>query len=128
MIVAGQSRWSTSSAMSRQPSVARAGLVGAAPVFAALGDETRLRLVVRLCTEGPLSIVRLSAGASVTRQAVTKHLHALAAAGLVRGKRRGRQRIWELEPRRLQEARRYLDRISEQWDDALERLRAFVEK
>src|SRR3989441_8940411 len=128
MIVAGQSRWSTSSAMSRQPSVARAGLVGAAPVFAALGDETRLRLVVRLCTEGPLSIVRLSAGASVTRQAVTKHLHALAAAGLVRGKRRGRQRIWELEPRRLQEARRYLDRISEQWDDALGRLRAFVER
>jgi len=130
MIVAGQSRWSTSSAMSRQPSVARAGLVGAAPVFAALGDETRLRLVVRLCTEGPLSIVRLSAGASVTRQAVTKHLHALAAAGLVRGKRRGRQRqrIWELEPRRLQEARRYLDRISRQWDGALERLRGFVEE
>src|SRR5213594_3702277 len=128
MIVAGQSRWSTSSAMSRQPSVARAGLVGAAPVFAALGDETRLRLVARLCREGPLSIVRLSASAPVTRQAVTKHLHALAAAGLVRGKRRGRQRIWELEPRRLQEARRYLDRISEQWDDALERLRAFVEQ
>src|SRR2546428_8000572 len=81
MIAAGQSRWPTSSAMSRQPSVARAGLVGAAPVFAALGDETRLRLVARLCTEGPLSIVRLSAGAAVTRQAVTKHLHALAAAG-----------------------------------------------
>src|SRR5207247_10756860 len=114
--------------MSRQRSVASAGLVGAAPVFAALGDETRLRLVARLCREGPLSIVRLSASAPVTRQAITKHLHALAAAGLVRGKRRGRQRIWELEPRRLQEARRYLDRISEQWDDALERLRAFVEK
>jgi len=114
--------------MSRQPSVASAGLVGAAPVFAALGDETRLRLVARLCTEGPLPIVRLSAGVAVTRQAVTKHLHALAAAGLVRGERRGRQRIWELEPRRLQEARRYLDRISEQWDDALGRLRAFVER
>ena len=116
--------------MSRQPSVARAGLVGAAPVFAALGDETRLRLVVRLCTEGPLSIVRLSAGASVTRQAVTKHLHALAAAGLVRSRRPGRrrQRIWELEPRRLEEARRYLDRISRQWDGALERLRGFVEE
>ena len=116
--------------MSRQRSVASAGLAGAAPIFAALGDETRLRLVGRLCAEGPLSIVHLSARAPVTRQAVTKHLHALAAAGLVRGKRRGRQRqrIWELEPRRLQEARRYLDRISQQWDDALERLRAFVEE
>jgi len=116
--------------MSRRPSVARAGLAGAAPVFAALGGETRLRLVARLSTEGPLPIVHLSAGALVTRQAVTKHLYALAAAGLVRGKRRGRQRqrIWELEPRRLQEARGYLDAISRQWSGALERLKAFVEK
>ena len=116
--------------MSRQRSAARAGLAGAAPIFAALGDETRLRLVARLCTEGPLSIVRLSADAAVTRQAVTKHLHALAAAGLVRGKRRERQRqrIWELQPRRLLKARRYLDRISRQWDGALERLRALVEE
>ena len=116
--------------MSRRPSLAGAGLAGAASVFAALGDETRLGLVARLCAEGPLSIVRLSAGAPVTRQAVTKHLDALAAAGLVRGtrRRRQRQRIWKLEPRRLQEARRCLDRISQQWDDALERLRAFVEE
>ncbi len=116
--------------MSRAPSASRAGLVGAAPVFAALGDETRLGIVARLCTEGPLSIVRLSAGAPVTRQAVTKHLHALAAAGLVRRTRRGRQRqrIWALEPRRLLEARRCLDRISQQWDGALQRLRAFVEE
>ena len=116
--------------MSRRPSVARPGLARAAPVFAALGDETRLWLVARLCAEGPLSIVRLSSDAAVTRQAVTKHLHALAAAGLVRGTRHGRrrQRIWELEPRRFQDARCYLDRISRQWDDALERLRAFVEE
>jgi DNA-binding transcriptional ArsR family regulator len=116
--------------MSRRASSARAGVAGAAPVFAALGDETRLRLVARLCEDGPLSIVRLSADASVTRQAVTKHLHALAHAGLVRGKRsRGsRQRIWELQPQRLLEARRYLEQISRQWDDALERLRAFVEE
>lgn len=116
--------------MSRRLNVARAGPADAAPVFAALGDETRLRLVARLCTEGPLSIVGLSTGAAVTRQAITKHLHALAAAGLVRSSRRPRrrQRIWELEPRRLEEARRYLDRISSQWDDALERLRAFVEE
>ena len=115
--------------MSPRPSAVRAGLVRAAPLFAALGDETRLRLVARLCTEGPMSIVALAASAPVTRQAVTKHLDALAAAGLVRSTRPGRQRqrMWELEPRGLQEARDYLDRISRQWDDAIERLRAFVE-
>jgi len=116
--------------MSRRRSVAGSAPARAAPIFAALGDATRLGLVTRLSAEGPLSIVHLTARAPVTRQAVTKHLHALAAAGLVRGTRRGRerQRVWELEPRRLQEARRYLDRISEQWDGVLERLRAFVEE
>jgi DNA-binding transcriptional ArsR family regulator len=116
--------------MSPRRSTAAAGVAGAAPVFAALGDETRLRLVVRLSKEGPLSIVHLSAGSPVTRQAVTKHVHALAAAGLVRSRRqaRRRQRLWQLEPRGFQEARRCLERISQQWDDALERLRAFVEE
>jgi DNA-binding transcriptional ArsR family regulator len=114
--------------MSPLPSAARAGLGGAAPVFAALGDETRLRIVARLCKEGPLSIVGLSAGAHVTRQAVTKHLGALAGAGLVRARGERRQRVWELDPRGFAEARRYLDRISAQWDDALARLQAFVEE
>ena len=102
----------------------------AAAVFAALGDATRLRLVTRLCREGPLAIAHLSATSPVTRQAVTKHLHALAAAGLVRSRPGGgrRQRVWELQPRRLAEARRYLDRISEQWDGALARLKTFVEE
>jgi DNA-binding transcriptional ArsR family regulator len=99
----------------------------AASVFAALGDTTRLGLVARLSAGGPLSIVRLSDGSAVTRQAVTKHLHVLAGAGLVRHERRGRERIWELEPGRLEEARRFLDHISDQWDDALDRLRAYVE-
>lgn len=100
----------------------------AAPVFAALGDPTRLGLVARLCAEGPLSIARLSDGATVTRQAVSKHLAALSGAGLVRGARRGRERIWRLEPHRLTDARRWLDDISAQWDQALTRLRAFVEE
>lgn len=100
----------------------------AAPVFAALGDGTRLAVVARLCTEGPMSIARLSEGADVSRQAVTKHLETLAGAGLVRGKRLGRERIWQLEPRRLEIARRELDRISSQWDAALGRLRMFVEE
>jgi DNA-binding transcriptional ArsR family regulator len=100
----------------------------AAPVFAALGDRTRLALVARLCDDGPLSIARLTAGTAVTRQAVTKHLHVLADAGLVRGSRRGRERIWEFETSRLAEARLYLDEISRRWDTALARLRKLVEE
>lgn len=96
-------------------------------MFAALGDETRLRLVSRLCEQGPLSIAKLTAGSDVTRQAITKHLGVLADAGLVRGTREGRERVWELEPRRLEAARRCLDLISVQWDDALGRLKALVE-
>ena len=100
----------------------------AAPVFAALGEPTRLILVAKLCSEGPLSISRLSAGTGVTRQAITKHLHTLAGAGLVYSARAGRERIWELEPKRLEKARRCLDQISAQWDVAIARLQAFVEE
>ncbi len=100
----------------------------AAPLFAALGDPTRLGLVVRLSSDGPESIARLSKNADVSRQAVAKHLHVLSDAGLVRGFRRGRQHIWELEPDRLADAHDYLDRIDAQWDAALERLKAFVEE
>jgi DNA-binding transcriptional ArsR family regulator len=103
------------------------GLRETAPIFAALGDETRLRLVERLCAGGPMSIARLTAGASVTRQAVTKHLRVLAHAGLACNSRMGRESVWELERRPLDEARRCLDQISAQWDAALDRLKAFVE-
>jgi len=98
-----------------------------APAFAALGDETRMLLVDRLCAHGPMSIVRLADGAHVSRQAVTKHLDRLADAGLVRSERRGRERVWEIEPRRIADARAYLDRISAHWDAAVGRLRAMVE-
>ena len=99
----------------------------AAPLFAALGDETRLQLLLRLSSSGPESIAQLSATASVSRQAITKHLKVLSEAGLVRGRRLGRKHIWELQPKRLSDARDYLDQISRQWDDALGRLKAFVE-
>lgn len=114
--------------MSRGRSGAAVAFRETAPVFAALGEPTRLRLVARLCTEGPMSIARLSEGSGVTRQAVTKHLETLAKVGVVRGMRAGRERIWELEPRRLEKARRCLDQISDQWDLAISRLRAFVEE
>jgi DNA-binding transcriptional ArsR family regulator len=98
-----------------------------APVFAALGDETRLGLVLRLARSGPCSITRLTAGSGVTRQAVSKHLRILEAAGIVRATRAGRECRWQLLPGGLEDARARLDVISRQWDAALERLRAFVE-
>ncbi len=99
-----------------------------ARLFAALGDETRLRLVTRLCEEGPLSITALTDGFAITRQAVAKHLRVMEAVGLVRASRRGRERVVQLTPEGLDEARRCLDRISEQWSGALDRLRSFVEE
>jgi DNA-binding transcriptional ArsR family regulator len=104
-----------------------AALSASAPVFAALGDATRLRLVVALCAGGALSIAQLTAGTTITRQAVTKHLQVLADAGLVRDLRQGRERLWELTPARLDEARQALDTISAQWGAALTRLQRFVE-
>jgi DNA-binding transcriptional ArsR family regulator len=101
---------------------------GAAPVFAALGDTTRLWLVDRLSGEGPLSITELTSGSKVTRQAITKHLHVLSEARLVRSMRAGRETLWELTPAQLRDAQRFLDEVSERWDTALERLRHQVEQ
>ena len=98
------------------------------PVFAALADEMRLRIVGRLCDEGPLSITRLAEGSPVSRQAVAKHLRVLAEAALARGSRDGREHVWELDPRGVEDARRALERISHAWDDRLGRLRALVER
>jgi DNA-binding transcriptional ArsR family regulator len=99
----------------------------AVPLFAALGDETRLQLVMRLAAGGPGSITRLSANSKVSRQAISKHLDVLADAGLVRSTWRGRERVWDLAPARLSDAHDYLNRISLMWDKAIDRLRAFVE-
>src|SRR5438105_873982 len=98
------------------------------PIFAALGDETRLRLVVRLSTGGPMSIARLTGDASVTRQAVTKHLQVLADAGLAHSSRLGRESVWELDLEKLDTARRCIEALSAQSDAALGRLKKFVEK
>src|ERR1043166_2413925 len=94
-------------------------LEASAPVFAALGDATRLQVVARLARGGPMSIWQLTEGEEVTRQAVTKHLNVLADAGLVTDFKRGRERVWQLRKQRLEEAGRILDEISQRWDDAL---------
>lgn len=94
-------------------------------VFSALGDETRLALLQRL-GRGSRSIVTLTAGTSVTRQAVTKHLKVLAAAGLVSERKAGREHLWEIATGPLDDARRFLEAMSQRWDDALDRLEAHV--
>lgn len=98
-----------------------------ASVFAALGDPTRLRLVVVLCAGGAFSIAQLTANTDISRQAVTKHLRVLADAGVVRDMRAGRERLWHLDPAQIDEAKRTLDIIGRQWEVALGRLKAFAE-
>lgn len=99
-----------------------------ARVFAALGDPTRLRLVAVLCAGGAFSIAQLTANTHLTRQAVTKHLTVLAQAGVVHDVKIGRERLWQLEPGQLEEARRTLEVIARQWDVALGKLKAFAER
>ena len=98
-----------------------------APVFAALGDATRLKLVAVLCAGGALSITQLTAVTDISRQGVTKHLNVLAEAGVVRDVKQGRERLWQLEPARIDEARQTLESIGRRWEQALARLKCFVE-
>jgi DNA-binding transcriptional ArsR family regulator len=102
-------------------------LQSCAPIFAALGDEMRLRLIAALCMGGAMSITQLTSGTDITRQAITKHLDVLAGAGLVRDVKVGRERLWEFEPAQLDEARRSLEVIAQQWDQALAKLKRAVE-
>jgi len=98
-----------------------------APIFAALGDKTRLRLVARLCEQSPSSISELTDGHPITRQAITKHLQVLESVGVVRGEMAGRVRLFELNPKPLLLAKDYLDLVCAQWDEALARLQTYVE-
>lgn len=98
-----------------------------ATVFAALGDDTRLRLVTRLCQDGPQSIARLTGGSNISRQAIAKHLQALRMAGLARNSRVGREQIWQVDASGLSQAQRHLASISDQWDSAALRLQEYVE-
>jgi DNA-binding transcriptional ArsR family regulator len=98
-----------------------------AGVFAALGDPTRLKLVAAICVGGAFSIAQLTANTEISRQGVTKHLQVLADAGVVRDVRLGRERLWQIELAKIEEARRTLEMIGRQWDVALGKLKAFVE-
>jgi DNA-binding transcriptional ArsR family regulator len=101
--------------------------LAAAPLFDALGDPNRLRIVIRLCDRGPSSTSQVTHAVSITRQAATKHLALLEAAGLVVSSRRGRERIWTLQTRPLVQAGDYLNQLSRRWDAVIDRLRTYVE-
>jgi len=98
-----------------------------APVFAALGDKTRLALVAKLSGGQPRSISQLTKGSKLTRQAITKHLRVLESVGIVHSVHAGRENLFEFNPTPLGEMREYLDFVSEQWDHALVRLKSFIE-
>lgn len=107
---------------------AKRRLAGAAALFAALGDPTRLALLEHLSGRGPASITLLADRfVAMTRQGVTKHLHVLAAARVIDGSRQGREQVWALNPERIADAQRHLDVIAREWDDVLGRLKAHVE-
>jgi DNA-binding transcriptional ArsR family regulator len=101
--------------------------VATAPLFDALGDPNRLRIITRLCDGGPCSTTKITAVVSVSRQAATKHLLLLEAVGLVSSQRRGRERIWRVRPKSLTDAGEYLNALSQRWDKAIDRLRTYVE-
>ncbi len=98
-----------------------------ASIFAALGDETRLKLISRLSDDGPQSIASLADGFHISRQAISKHLRVISAAGLAKSESRGRETVWQLQAHGLADAQRYLNAISKDWDDKLRRLKEFVE-
>jgi DNA-binding transcriptional ArsR family regulator len=99
-----------------------------ASVFAALGDETRLLLVAKLCGGRPRSISQLTEGSKLTRQAITKHLRVLENAAIAHSVRVGRESLFEFDPEPMEQAKKYLEFVSEQWDQALSRLKSFVER
>jgi DNA-binding transcriptional ArsR family regulator len=99
-----------------------------APIFAALGDETRLSLIAKLSRGQPTSITDLTEGTRLSRQAVTKHLRVLQGARIVRSVRAGREKLFELDPAPIKQVGEYADAVSKQWDHALGRLKAFVER
>jgi len=113
--------------MSRKTRSPRPGPARAA-LFAALGDETRLALVAKLTGGQPRSISHLARGSRLTRQAITKHLRVLERAGIVRSVRAGRESRFRLDPQPIEGMKQYLELVSAQWDQALARLQAFVEK
>src|SRR6202048_5115606 len=128
MTAVGASRSKTSRGMLNKQHSPSDALKTRASVFAALGDETRLSVLATLCNGRRQPVSRLTPDTNLSRQAITTHLRVLAKAGVVRSVRIGRESLFELEPRPIEEVRNYLDQVSKQWDDALARLKSHVAK
>lgn len=96
-------------------------------VFSALADPTRRELMSKL-SQGPVSATGLSRGMPVTRQAVSKHLAALAEAGLVEAERSGREVLYRLTPGPLNEAASWMADVGADWDDRLARMRSMLQR
>jgi DNA-binding transcriptional ArsR family regulator len=112
----------------QRPQRHRREVTGKALVVAALGEETRLALVAKLCRGQPSSISQLTEGSKLTRQAITKHLRVLEGAGIVHGVPSGGESRSAFDPQPIGGLREYLDRVSAEWDQALARLKSFVEQ
>lgn len=97
-------------------------------LFDAVADPTRREILERLRLRGPLSVSEVADGLPMTRQAVTKHLDALEAAGLIRIARVGRQRMHELDPGPLRELHEWLAPYEAEWERRLDRLRNHLEE
>jgi DNA-binding transcriptional ArsR family regulator len=126
--MAGPDSSETSKSMSRRTRSPATTRRNYAPIFAALGDETRLAIVAKLSEGRPRSIAKLTQGTRLTRQAVTKHLRVLEDARIVSRVKAGRESLFELDPTPIKQVREYADVVSEHWDQALARLKAFVEE
>src|ERR1700691_4388684 len=111
----------------RQRSGAHSTRQSQAPIFAALGDKTRLALVGKLCIGPARSISELAEDSALTRQAITKHLRVLEQAGIVHSRRNGRESRFQFDPRPIEQVRDYLELVSGHWDRALSRLKSLVE-
>jgi len=109
-------------------SVLNPGFFLQAPLFAALGDETRLSLLARLCQVTRQSISQLAEGTKLTRQAVTKHLQVLENVGLVKSVRKGRETLFEFDATPIETMTQYLELVSGQWGKKLVDLQSFLEQ
>lgn len=95
-------------------------------VFQAIADPTRRRLLELIAGE-ELSISTISSHFTMSRTAVTKHLHVLESAGLVNSRKMGREKLYCLEAEPLQKLRTWLTFYEQYWDDKLLILKNVVE-
>jgi DNA-binding transcriptional ArsR family regulator len=104
----------------------RAGREGDA-LWAAVGDPTRRQLLDALLARGEATATALAAELPVTRQAVAKHLGVLDRAGLVDGRKEGREVIYAVRPERLDEVSRDMAAVASTWDKRLATIKRLAE-